>query len=179
MARDDGRITSHAWLTITSNAVFITWTDDDGAASHSHSVQISPGPTAPYAITKNCVPPKSQHAFQSLLPQGVHDVRPRRGLCGRAPFHRRRPHLDRTHTIGASDTEYTYPVVGHDGAVTAYDAELGRGLNGPNLPGSTKSHRRRRQLSSLSTVALTQQPNSPYAVPNSFASLAILGLRSS
>jgi hypothetical protein len=117
MARDDGRIYVACLATndSTSNGAFyITWTDDDGATWVNPSIRISPADNFLddkdwFAIDNNPASPFYHRMYMMYAP-GAGYVAEQHSTDGGLTWTVRQ-------SIGASDTEYTYPVVGSDGTV--------------------------------------------------------------
>ena len=114
MARDDGRIYVACLGYDNYSAVFITWTDDDGVTWHNPSVQISPSDSALddkdwFAIDNNPASPFYHRMYMMYAP-GAGYVAEQHSTDGGLTWTARQ-------SIGDSDTEYTYPVVGSDGTV--------------------------------------------------------------
>ncbi len=171
MARDDGRIYVACLGYNNSNGVFMTWTDDDGATWHSPSVQVSP--TDPYlddkdwfAIDNTPSSPYYHHMYIMYAPEGAAYVAEQHSTDGGLTWTPRQQ-------IGASGTEYTYPVVGHDGTVYNFMMyNWGAGATGTVQ--LTKSTNGGVTWSTPTSVATAYQPDSPIRGSDQFRFFAII-----
>jgi hypothetical protein len=169
MARDDGRIYVACLGYSNDNAVFITWTDDDGATWHP-SVRISPVDTQlddkDWFAVDNTPSSPHYHTVYMMYAPGAGYVAEQHSTDGGLTWTSRQ-------SIGQSGTEYTYPVVGHDGTVYNF-MMYNWGANQTGTIQLTKSTNGGVTWSSPTTVALAQQPNTPIRSTHQFRFFAIL-----
>jgi len=169
MARDDGRIYVACLAYNNDNAIFITWTDDDGATWHP-SVRISPVDGSlddkDWFAVDNTPSSPYYHRVYTMYAPGAGYVAEQHSTDGGLTWTARQ-------SIGDSGTEYTYPVVGHDGTVYNF-MMLNWGAGSTGTIQLTKSTDGGVSWSSPSTVALAQQPNSPIRGTQQFRFFAIL-----
>ncbi|HUS16019.1 MAG TPA: S-layer homology domain-containing protein [Chloroflexia bacterium] len=173
MARDDGRIYVACLATNggTSNgAVLITWTDDDGATWHNPSVQTSP--TDPFlddknwfAIDNNPASPYYHRMYMMYAPNASYVVE-QHSTDGGLTWTPRQ-------TISSSNTEYTYPVVGSDGAIYNFMMNnWGGGQQG--LVQLTKSTNGGATWTAPTGVSIAYQPGSPIRTGDQFRFFSII-----
>jgi hypothetical protein len=173
MARDDGRIYVACLATnqTTSNGtIYITWTDDDGA-TWQPAVQVAPDDPALddkewFAIDNNPASPYYHRMYMMYAPDGAAYVAEQHSTDGGLTWTPRQQ-------IGASNTEYTYPVIASDGTVynfMMYNWGFGR----TGTVQLTKSTNGGVTWSPASTVATAYQPTSPIRSGDLFRFFAIL-----
>jgi len=168
-ARNDGRIYVACLGYNNSNAVFITWTDDDGATWHNPSVQISPTDSSLddkdwFAIDNTPSSPYYHDMYMMYAP-GAGYVAEQHSTDGGLTWTPRQ-------AIGSSNTEYSYPVIASDGTVYNFMMDnWGAGRTGTIE--LTKSTNGGTTWSTPTTVASVQQPNSPIRSSDQFRFFAI------
>ncbi|MGI8586535.1 MAG: S-layer homology domain-containing protein [Chloroflexia bacterium] len=173
MARDDGRIYVSCLATNDSQSmgqVYMTWTDDDGATWQNPSVAVGPGdPTLDdkdWFAVDNTVGSPFYHRVYMMYAPGAGYVAEQHSTDGGTTWSTRQQ-------IGASDTEYTYPVVGHDGTVYNF-MMLNWGAGNTGTIQMTKSTNGGVSWSTPVTAATADQPLSPIRSGDQFRFFAIL-----
>jgi hypothetical protein len=173
MARDDGRIYVACLATNDSQnagGIFITWTDDDGASWRAPSVPVFyPENTLDdkdwFAVDNTPGSPYYHRLYMMYAP-GAGYVVEQHSTDGGLTWSTRQ-------SIGGSGTEYTYPVIGSDGAVYNFMMDSwGAGRTGTVL--LTKSTDGGATWSGPTPVTSAMQPNSPIRGSDSFRFFAIL-----
>jgi hypothetical protein len=170
IARDDGRIYVACLGYNNNNGVFITWTDDDGATWQNPSVQISPTDQALddkdwFAVDNTPSSPYYHRVYMMYAP-GANYVAEQHSTDGGLTWTARQP-------IGDTDTEYTYPVIGHDGTVYNF-MMLHWGASQTGTIQLTKSMDGGATWTIPITVATVQQPDTPIRPGDQFRFFAIL-----
>ena len=172
MARDDGRIYVSCLGYSNQNAVFITWTDDNGATWHSPSVQISPNDASLddkdwFAIDNNPTSPFYHNIYMLYAPGGASFLAEQHSTDGGLTW------SPRQSIPNGAGREYTYPVIAADG--TAYDFMMDNWCAGcTGTIEMTKSTNGGVTWSNPTTVTTAQQPNSPIRSGDQFRFFAIL-----
>ena len=173
MARDDGRIYVACLATNDSQnagGIFITWTDDDGGSWHAPSVPVFyPEPSLDdkdwFAVDNTPGSPYYHRLYMMYAP-GAGYVVEQHSTDGGLTWSARQ-------SIGASGTEYTYPVIGSDGTVYNFMMDhWGAGQTGTIL--LNKSIDGGVTWLGATTVTTALQPNSPIRGGDSFRFFAIL-----
>ena len=128
MARDDGRIYVACLGYNNQNAVFITWTDDNGATWHNPSVQISPSDSDLddkdwFAIDNNPASPYYHNMYMLYAPGGASYLAEQHSTDGGLTW------STRQNIPNGSGREYTYPVIAvRRHSVQLHDGQLVRGV---------------------------------------------------
>ena len=139
------------------NAVFITWTDDNGATWQNPSVQISPNDSSLddkdwFAIDNNPTSPFYHNIYMLYAPGGASYLAEQHSTDGGLTW------SPRQNIPNGSGREYTYPVIAADG--TAYDFMMDNWCAGcTGTVEMTKSTNGGVTWSNPTTVTTAQQPN--------------------
>jgi BNR repeat-like domain/S-layer homology domain len=171
MARDDGRIYVSCLGYNNQNAVFITWTDDNGATWHNPSVQISPADTSLddkdwFAIDNNPLSPHYHNMYMLYAP-GASYVAEQHSTDGGVTWSTRQS------IPNGSGREYTYPVIASDG--TVYNFMMDNWCGGcTGTIELTKSTNGGVTWSNPTSVTTAYQPTSPIRGGDQFRFFAIL-----